>query len=35
MSSSEKKIDGAALFSFHDFDTFCPMEPLLPAKSAR
>jgi hypothetical protein len=27
--------DDIALFNFHDFDTFCPMDPLLLAKFAR
>jgi hypothetical protein len=27
--------DDIALFKFHDFDTFCPMNPLLLAKFAR
>jgi hypothetical protein len=30
-----EEFDDAALFNFHDFDTFCPMDPLLPAKFAR
>jgi hypothetical protein len=30
-----EEFDDMALFNFHDFDTFCPMDPLLLAKFAR
>jgi hypothetical protein len=30
-----EEFDGVALFKFHDFDTFCPVNPLLLAKFAR
>jgi hypothetical protein len=30
-----KEFDDMALFNFHDFDTFCPMDLLLPAKFAQ
>jgi hypothetical protein len=30
-----EEFDDMALFKFHDFDTFCPMNPLLLAKFAR
>jgi hypothetical protein len=29
------EFDDVALFNFHDFGTFCPMDSLLPAKFAR
>jgi hypothetical protein len=31
----EQEFDDVTLFNFHDFDTFHPMDPLLPAKFAR
>jgi hypothetical protein len=33
-ASIGKEFDDVTLFSFHDFDTFCPIDPLLPAKFA-
>jgi hypothetical protein len=30
-----EEFDNMALFNFHDFDTFCPMNPLSLAKFAR
>jgi hypothetical protein len=30
-----EEFNDIALFNFHDFDTFCPMNPLLLAKFAR
>jgi hypothetical protein len=30
-----EEFDDIALFRFHDFDTFCPLNPLLLAKFAR